>query len=1715
MFARHSSPNNSRSNTRTRALTALTITAAFIVGALTPAAAAAADPGDPAVSTAVSITPTTSSAGFIHPGIGVTAASLENTRSELLAGVSPWTDYFHAMVVTPYASTTLASANQGSGDGVPANNAFNNVGVCNMLYADSVGAYTQAVLYYLTGNPVYRENGMKIIRIWSHMDPAQYQFFTDAQIKTGPYVYRLIAAAELLRYTSAIPASDGYPTAWTDQDTSDFTNNFVIPAIQTFDYGNAWYMNQGTLPLLGALAGYIFTDNRARYNQGVEWFSMNSTAPNQNVNGALGSMFRLIDKNNPQNTTGSSFVNHLEMGRDQAHAGDDVLTLTTLARIVSTQNTKLDPTNGTVSTAQNAVDPYQFLNDRLLIGANQFTAFMMGYSIPWIDITGQGGRLAQSYRGRWSSSLNELYYIYQYQEHVNVAQVAPAIAQQFEQRDGPLYYNFNVNEVGTQIGDDGLQSFWGGTLTGDDYWLSIPSAAAGEAVPTPQKNLPFVQKGSVISGNVTTVTDATPNFLHADLSAQPAVIAMRTMQYGSQTGYSPVSIRVRTTATATLDVRRLPGTAPYTTITVPNTNGQWRTITYNMDKSVVSLAQMGDNNIVYYTFTGTGTIDLDQVNANAAGTVTPPIFSQGSSTTLVGVAGEALTADLSATDSSPADTVTYSMVGAPGQASLNATTGAFTWTPGSSDVGDHTVIVQADNGSSETALSVRVRIAPTRAAALTLAQDGYSSATPYTGATSAAFTTAVQAAQALVASGSDASFLSALSAVLNATTNLQPLSPLLPDGTLDYHAIVTSSLGADALGYLVDNDNYTYSGDLSVNYFTLDFGPNYRVTANAFGIQARQTFGNRSQGSNVYGSNDGVTWTKLTTQMTTDTNAMETLPVDPQFANTPFRFLKVQDDVPGVASDPNFPGIFSVAEFRIHGLRSEVVNEVASATISSNDPVPGIATNGDAVTVAFTTSEPVTAVNGTIEGVPATISGSGTSWSAQATLPSTIPSGTDATFQIGYTTADGTVAAPLMVTTDGSQLFLSNSSGLVQNVPEITTPVSPTGAIESSKAPYVAKMFDNNASTFSDIGPVGGQFYVILDFGQGGSLALDHAELLVRQDSWGTSRAGNLHLEGSNDLTNWTVLTNNAQPTLNWQTWGLRPGATPTAYRYLKIANTDWINIAELRLFGAQTDAYSNSITTATIASNEPVSSRAVTGDTVSVSFTASENITNVAGTINGTPATITGSGKNWQASVMVGSNLQLGTLTPFDITYAGPNGEKRQDLVRTTDGSSVFLSSNANLVQNVPEITTPVSPTGAIESSKAPYIAKMFDNDASTFSDIGPVGGQFYAILDFGANQSITLGHAELLVRQDNFGTSRSGSLHLEGSNDLTNWTQLTGNAQPTLAWQTWSLLPGVTPTAYRYLKIANNDWINIAELRLFTPSADGSGSTPSAQVPHAPTGPSASAGDSQVSLAWNAPTNTGGAAITSYAVQMSTDGQTFSPVPAADLSFFGTTAIVTGLTDGTNYQFRVAAVNSVGQGSWSTTVSATPASASGPATPTPTPSATPTAPADSDSTLPANTPGVTTDVQGNSASAPAAAGSTFTLTGSGFSPSEQVDVWIFSSPRYVGHLQANQNGNINGQLTLPSILAAGQHTIASVGASSHHIFSLPFFIANSTSSQSPSPVAGGQVHTVGPAVNTGGVLTKTAENSTLVWLGVDLLMLVSVGTAVTALRRRGQRQR
>ena len=87
---------------------------------------------------------------------------------------------------------------------------------------------------------------------------------------------------------------------------------------------------------------------------------------------------------------------------------------------------------------------------------------------------------------------------------------------------------------------------------------------------------------------------------------------------------------------------------------------------------------------------------------------------------------------------------------------------------------------------------------------------------------------------------------------------------------------------------------------------------------------------------------------------------------------------------------------------------------------------------------------------------------------------------------------------------------------------------------------------------------------------------------------------------------------------------------------------------------------------------------------------------------------------------------------------------------------------------------------------------------------------------------------------------------------------------------------------------------------------------------LPGAPINVSGTAGNTQVSLSWTAPTSAGSSAITDYVVQYSSNSGS-SWATFNDGTSTATSATVTGLTSGTGYIFRVAAVNSVGTGSYS----------------------------------------------------------------------------------------------------------------------------------------------------------------------------------------------------
>ena len=188
------------------------------------------------------------------------------------------------------------------------------------------------------------------------------------------------------------------------------------------------------------------------------------------------------------------------------------------------------------------------------------------------------------------------------------------------------------------------------------------------------------------------------------------------------------------------------------------------------------------------------------------------------------------------------------------------------------------------------------------------------------------------------------------------------------------------------------------------------------------------------------------------------------------------------------------------------------------------------------------------------------------------------------------------------------------------------------------------------------------------------------------------------------------------------------------------------------------------------------------------------------------------------------------------------------------------------------------------------------------------------------------------------------------------TGLTATAGNAQVTLTWTNPTNASTLTSIQVRYKATADlpfNDntdtWTDLAATATTytaTSLTNGTGytfavratntagnstaatatATPTLPAPAAPTGLSAAAGDTQVTLNWTDPQNT---SITKYQVRYGAGSTVPATATWEDITGSGATTIshdVTGLTNGTQYAFEIRAVNATGNSDASATVTATP---------------------------------------------------------------------------------------------------------------------------------------------------------------------------------------------
>ena len=275
----------------------------------------------------------------------------------------------------------------------------------------------QAIMWYITGDETYRANAMDIIRKYS----AAVDCVTHSNFRFATMSYLLSAAAEILRYSDT-------PTAglkWTDADTANLTHLMDIVSV-TYN-AHSFFMNQHQFKVMGTMGRAIFTNNLQLYDEAVEAATVNAAGDQGGRNGSIKYQMRWMTTNE---RTGAALnpsdyhVQAVEMGRDVGHSYADVAGLSTLVQTIYAQGTKVDPVTGARSAATNAVNVFNFLDDRLLAGTTYLLKYHLGYDMLWTPAWANQSSTIIYYdtinadgRGRIDAFYSVLYNYYKYIEN--------------------------------------------------------------------------------------------------------------------------------------------------------------------------------------------------------------------------------------------------------------------------------------------------------------------------------------------------------------------------------------------------------------------------------------------------------------------------------------------------------------------------------------------------------------------------------------------------------------------------------------------------------------------------------------------------------------------------------------------------------------------------------------------------------------------------------------------------------------------------------------------------------------------------------------------------------------------------------------------------------------------------------------------------------------------------------------------------------------------------------------------------------------------------------------------------------------------------------------------------------------------------------------------------------------------------------------------------
>ena len=200
---------------------------------------------------------TKAEAGFHHPGVLVNRAQLEFVKAKVAAGAEPWKSAFEAAKASPLGAISYTPTPRQTVECGPYSKP--DLG-CKDEQRDSAAAYTQALLWFITGDKTYAENAIKIMNGWSSTLTGGHKN-ANGPVQAAWCGEQFPRAGEIIRYTY-----DG----WAEPDVARFGQMLRTQFVPVLIEGSCQNGNK-ELSMAAALINIgVFNDDRETFDRGVK-----------------------------------------------------------------------------------------------------------------------------------------------------------------------------------------------------------------------------------------------------------------------------------------------------------------------------------------------------------------------------------------------------------------------------------------------------------------------------------------------------------------------------------------------------------------------------------------------------------------------------------------------------------------------------------------------------------------------------------------------------------------------------------------------------------------------------------------------------------------------------------------------------------------------------------------------------------------------------------------------------------------------------------------------------------------------------------------------------------------------------------------------------------------------------------------------------------------------------------------------------------------------------------------------------------------------------------------------------------------------------------------------------------------------------------------------------------------------------------------------------